>query len=208
MIETPDFVEDRPEGGAASFLNRLDVDERQSLMELIENDIREGIQQDLISQYGNEIELMRATIKPLSDRVEKAVSTELTAIARGTVELAIVIGERLARQAIITDDKFIVRCVEELLERTVPGAELTIIANPQEITKFKKCQTDLDNLNIVALTPDQSLEIGGCIVQTSGQEWDLTFRSQADALAEQVRDAIIYGGSELETNEPAPETAS
>ena len=207
-IETPDFIEDRPENGAASFLNRLDADERQSLMELIENDIRAEIQQDLYSQYGNEIELLRATLKPLSDRVEKAVAEEMTSIARGTVELAIAIGERLARQAISTDNDYIVRCIEELHERTVPGAKLTIIANPLEIAKLKKCQSDLDNLNIVALTPDQSLDVGGCIVQALDQEWDLTFRSQAEALADQVRDAIINGGRESETDTPVLEPVS
>ena len=204
LIETPDFIEDRPTGGAASFLSRLEREERDSLFEMIENDVRGEIEQELYSQYGGDLEVLHATIKPLTARVEQAVASELNSIARGTVELAIALGERLARQSISTDDNYIVRCVQELLDRTVPGAGLTIIASPPEIAKLKKCQSDLDDLNVVSLVPDPTIELGGCIVQASVQEWDLTFRGQADALADQVRDAIIYGGSDLATDQLAP----
>jgi len=206
-VTMPDFVEDQANGGTAAFLGRLDPEERDTLFELVENDVRAGIQEELFSRYGAEIDILRGLIKPLSLQVERAVRSEMNSIARGTVELALALGELLARQAIATDEAYLVRTVRELVERTVVGAELTIIANPKEIQKLRKCETDLEDLNVVALVPDMALEVGGCIVQSAGQEWDVTFRGQADALAEMVRDTLIYGGHDLDSGQSLFEVA-
>ncbi len=189
----PDFVEDRPSDGTGGFLKRLEPEERDALYDLVDTEIRGEVQQELYSQYGAELEILRAMMAPLKQGLEKAVEDELHVIAQGAVELAVAIGQRLARAHIEVDETHMVRCLEELVSRTQIGAELTVIAHPREIQKLQSCRDELRDLNVVNLVPEKALEIGGCIVQSAGQEWDLTFRGQGDALAEMVREAMLYG---------------
>ena len=114
-------------------------------------------------------------------------------MAKGAVELAVAIGERLARRTIEVDDSYLVRCLEDLIDRTRIGAELTVIAHPSEVAKLEAHADALRDLNVVNIVPEMALERGGCIVQSAGQEWDLTFRGQADALGEITREAMLYG---------------
>lgn len=188
------FIEDHQHGGAQALLNRLTEEEREAVYDLVADDVRAEIQQELYGNYGQELEVMRSALVPLGKRLEETVRRELHDIATGAVGLAVAVAERLARRSIETDESYLVRCLEELVGRTQVGASLEVVAHPAEIDRLRSCEAELRDLNVTTLVPDRSLEPGGCIVRSAGQEWDLTFRGQVDALSEMIHDAVTYGG--------------
>jgi len=193
VIDNPDFVEDRPIEGQGTFMKRLEPKERETLYAMVREEMHAELTREINDDFGNEFELMRNMLMPLKSQIEKTIDDELHAVATGAVELAVAIAERLARRSIEVDDAYLVRCLEELIDRTQIGAELTVIAHPSEVSKLEAHADALRNLNVVNIVPELSLESGGCIVKSAGQEWDLTFRGQADALGELTREAMLYG---------------
>jgi flagellar biosynthesis/type III secretory pathway protein FliH len=193
LIDNPDFVEDRPCDGAAAFMKRLEPEERETLYATVREEIREELTREINDDFGNELELIRNMVAPLRSQIQKTIDDELHAVAKGAVGLAVAIGERLARRSIEVDDGYLVRCLEELIDRTQIGAELTVIAHPSEVAKLQAHADALKDLNVVNIVPEMALSPGGCIVESAGQEWDLTFRGQADALGEMTREAMLYG---------------
>lgn len=189
------FIEDNPEDGARTLLDRLTPEERMAVYELVAEDVRGEIRAEIHAEFGQELELMRGAMIPLARRLEETVTRELHEIAVGAVGLAVALGERLARTSIDCDDTYLVRCLEELVGRTQTGSSLEVVAHPAEIERLDCCRDELAGLNVTALVPDRSLPPGGCLVRAAGQEWDLTFRGQADALAEMVQNAVTYGGA-------------
>ena len=191
--ENPDFIEDRPTDGASAFLKRLEPEEREDLYAMVREELAEEIRQELHESFGNEVELVRGALAPLKEQILKAVDDDLHAMAIGAVQLAVAIGERLARNTIELDDTYLVRCLEELVDRTLIGAELTVIAHPSEVARLEQHAEQLRDLNVVNLVPERGLAPRGCIVKSAGQEWDLTFRGQVDALADMADEAMRYG---------------
>ncbi len=174
-------------------MKRLEQEEREALYAMVREEVSEEIRQELHGNIGSEMELIRGMLIPLKDQINKAIDDDLHSMALGAVELAVAIGERLARSAIAVDDTYLVRCLEDLIDRKQIGAELTVIAHPSEVAKLEQYADQLRDLNVVAMTPELALPPGGCIVKSGGQEWDLTFRGQSEALATIARDAMIYG---------------
>jgi flagellar biosynthesis/type III secretory pathway protein FliH len=193
LIDNPDFVEDRPNDGAGAFMKRLEPKEREKLYAMVREETLTELRREINNDFGNELELIRNMLTPLKSQIEQTIDNELHAVATGAVELALAIAERLARHSIEIDDAYLVRCLEELIDRTQIGAELTVIAHPSEVSKLDAHADALRDLNVVNIVPEMALERGGCIVKSAGQEWDLTFRGQADALGELTREAMLYG---------------
>jgi len=192
--QTRFFIEDNPEDGARTLLDRLTQDERAAVYELVADDVRTEVRAEIHAEFGQELELMRGALVPLARRLEQTVQRELHDIATGAVGLAMALAERLARASIEADRDYLVRCLEELVGRTQVGSSLEVVAHPAEIERLKGCDMVLSDLHITSLVPDKSLQLGGCLVRAAGQEWDLTFRGQADALAEMVQNALTFAG--------------
>lgn len=201
--ETRYFIEDNPEDGARTLLDWLTPDERAAVYDLVADDVRGEVRGEIHAEFGEELELMRGALVPLAKRLQETVQRELHDIAAGAVELSLALAERLARTSIEADTGYLVRCLEELVGRTQVGAAMEVVAHPDEIELLRGCADQLADLNVTSLVPDKGLARGGCLVRSAGQQWDLTFRGQADALGELVRDAVTYRDGGAPTEEPA-----
>lgn len=201
--ETRYFIEDNPEDGARTLLDRLTQEERAAVYDLVADDLRGEVRAEIHAEFGEELELMRGALVPLGKRLQETVARELHDIAAGAVELSLALAERLARASIAADEGYLVRCLEELVGRTQVGAAMEVVAHPEEIERLRNCADMLAELNVTSLVPDKGLARGGCIVRSAGQQWDLTFRGQADALGELVRDAVTYRDGGAPAEEPS-----
>ncbi len=188
---TLDFVEDFPEDGLTSFLNRLEPDERDALYQLVDSEIRAEITRELAAENERWREQAHAFLEQLASRLEEKVDDEMAAVSRNAVELSIAMSEQIMRRAVELDRGSVLKAVETIIFRAKRGTKFTIIANPADADFLKQRPDDLTTLNIVAVESDRRIERGGCVITSDGQEWDYTVGGRFEKMAEIVRESIL-----------------
>jgi flagellar biosynthesis/type III secretory pathway protein FliH len=193
---TPDFVEDSPRGGAISHMNRLNQAERDDVYALVDSRIREEINKEL--QAANKVaETMRQQLlADLMVTLERRVEEELHKVSKGAVELAIAMSEQILKNTISIDREAMVKRIASIIGRADLGAELTVIAHPEDLDTLQGFEVELKRMNVVAMIPDKGLEQGSCLVMSEGREWDLTAKGQIESLSEMVRESLLYENAE------------
>ena len=191
---TPAFVEDHPTGGAISVMNRLPQDEREAVYKLVEERIREDIEKTLRDEKAVQDAIGKEVLSGLVRGLESRVEEELHRISQGAVELAIAMSEQIVRSRIEMDRDSMIGRISTIIQHVKYGAELKIIARPEDIDFLRMHMEELERMNVKQLVPNPKLSPGSCLVTSEGREWDLTVEGQIDALSEMVREAFLYDG--------------
>ena len=186
-----DFVEDFPQDGLTSFLNRLDDDERDALYALVDGEIRAEITRELVEENERWREQSHAFLEELSETLDTRIDEELTRISRSAVDLSIAMSEQILRRSVEFDDQAVLKAIETIIFSAKCGTKFTVIAHPEDTQFLKQRPDELTSLNIVAVEADRRIERGGCVITSDGQEWDYTVGGRFEKLSEIVRESIL-----------------
>ncbi len=190
-----DFVEDFPSDGLGSFMNRLDLSEREALYQMIRDEQRQEIEQEVEEKYADTREHDRSVIEALATRLEEKVDEDLKSIAHSALDLSLAMAEQITRRVIELDRSVLQSAIETIIYRAKRGTKFTVVVNPDDAHYMQERPDDLARLNIVEIEIDQRIERGGCLVTADGQEWDYTVSGRLDRLTEVVRESILESKS-------------
>ena len=197
---TKDFVEDFPHDGLGSFLNRLELPEREMLFQLVRDDLHKEIVAEVEARQSEQREEERAVTEALALRLEEKVDEELLSIARNALELSITMAEQITRQTIELDRDALQKAVDTVVYRAKRGTKFTVVVNPEDASNLESRPDEMSRLGIEKIDVDQRIERGGCLIEADCQEWDYTVSGRLEQLSAVVRESILE--SPTVTEEP------
>ncbi len=188
-----DFVEDFPRDGLKGFLDRLELDERESLYQLVSDELREEIRSELEEENALWLEKGKSVARHLVQALEKKYDAALETVSRQALDLSIAMAEQIVRRSIELDSDALLTALETVIYRTKRGTRFTVLVNPADAEFLRSQPEELERLNIVGIEVDQRIERGGCLVEVDGQEFDYTVSGRLEVMEEAVRQAMLGG---------------
>ena len=158
----------------------------------------EGKQQGLNDGEQKGFELASRKIEPLKTAMQQAV-IKLTAIREETyqqiesevVELALAIARKVICREISTDKETVVCVAREALAKLDDPGKIKIKMNPGDMQFINETKYQLSNLiadvNSVTIEAEESIQSGGCIIETDLGEIDARIEKQLQAVEESFR---------------------
>jgi len=209
----------RPEAGfsdPSSLLAALSRAERAQIMELLEQDIRAEYEQRYAQelaerQQAEETRLAEAAAdcsrwrSEFSGGVRTEVEDALSTLARRTVDIAVLMAEKLVRREVTTDEDVLVRALETVLYKAEAGSSLKVTAHPDDAAWLNQNDELRQRLRIVDVKEDRRLQRGGALVKSDEHEWDATIERQLSVLAETFEEAFLLPADADPAPEPQPE---
>lgn len=140
-------------------------------------------------------------IEPLISSIKKAL-IQLNAIREETyqqiekqvVELALAIARKVICREISTDKETVVCVAKEALAKVDDPGKINIKMNPSDLQFINETQYQLSNLiadvNNVTFEAEESVQSGGCIIETDLGEIDARIEKQLQAVEESFRSAM------------------
>jgi flagellar assembly protein FliH len=102
------------------------------------------------------------------------------------------IAEKILRISVKEQNETIVHTVEEAIRRAVKSDEFVIQLNPADYDIIKEKSQDFINsfsgLENIVIKPDASIEVGGCMIESSNCTVDATIEVQLDMIKSKVND--------------------
>ena len=194
-----DFVEDYPRDGLDGFMKRLELNERESLYHLVSEELRAEIRRELEDENAKRLAQGDSFAQTLAKRLDEKVDAELTNVSHQAVELAIAMAEQIVRRSIELDRDALSTAIQTVIHRAKRSTRYTIVVNPDDAEYLGTRPEMLDKLHIERVEIDQRMERGGCVVEADGQEFDYTVAGRLDRLAEVVRESVLEGGVDEDT---------
>jgi len=160
----------------------------------------EGKQQGLNDGQQKGFELASRKIEPLITAVHQAV-LKLTAIREETyqqiesevVELALAIARKVICREVSTDKETVVCVAREALAKVDDPGKIKIKMNPGDLQFINETKYQLSKMiadaNSVTLEAEESIQSGGCVIETDLGEIDARIEKQLQAVEESFRNA-------------------
>ena len=199
-----------------SLLSNLTQEERALLFELVE--------QDVAREYEvREVELKAEQEKQLSeirsefDKHLESWSTnfgashknhyedELREIAQASAQLAIQLAGKITRCLVPLDSEILVRGIHTALFKVTGNQPIDLVTHPDDAVWLRERPDLLAKMNIREIGEDRRVERGGCLIQSGGQEWNVTLDGQMEALGEVVQESIATAGTDEKPTRPEDE---
>ena len=171
--------------------------------------LAEGNCQGLNDGEQKGFEIASRKIEPLITAVQQAVR-KLTAIREETfnqietevVELALAIARKVICREVSTDKETVVCVAREALAKVDDPGKIKIKMNPADLQFINETKYQLSNLianvNNVTIEAEESIQCGGCVIETDLGEIDARIEKQLQAVEESFREARAT------TNPPEP----
>ncbi|MBD3221079.1 hypothetical protein GF314_07520 [bacterium] len=215
---TGDVAGFRPEAGfadAEGLLNALSRQERAQIIELIESDLRREFEErhardqeardQALAQFQAEAEQARQLWHDeFSSALRQEIEDSLATVARRTVEMAVIIAEKIVRREVAIDSDVLVKALETVLYKVEAGSSLQVTVHPEDAEWLRSRPEICKRLRIADIKEDRRLDLGGALVKADDQEWDATIERQLAVLAETLDDALAIP-PDTEIDEEAPD---
>jgi len=140
-------------------------------------------------------------IEPLINSINEAL-IQLNAIRKETyhqiekevVELSLAIAQKIICREIATDQETVLGITRQALAKVDDPGKITIKMNPSDLqfineTKYQLSELTAD-LNSVEFEAEESIQSGGCIIETELGEIDARIEKQLQAVAESFRGSM------------------
>lgn len=162
--------------------------------------LAEGIQQGLKDGEQNGFELASRKIEPLVTGIQQAVE-KLTTLREKTyrqietevVELALAIARKVICREVTTDRETVVCVAREALAKVDDPGKIKIKMNPADLQFINETRYQLskliDGVNNITVEPEESIQSGGCVIETDLGEIDARIEKQLQAVEESFREA-------------------
>ncbi|AGB40627.1 flagellar biosynthesis/type III secretory pathway protein [Halobacteroides halobius DSM 5150] len=116
------------------------------------------------------------------NKVSKLLDKELSTYKVEMIQLAIAISKRVIRQELTLNSKAVKAIVEDTLSLIDDDTGIKVRVNPSDLEVLDGAQEELvvanGRLDTIQLVADQSIELGGCIIETDFGGIDATISSQ------------------------------
>lgn len=171
----------------------LSADEREEQAYL--KGFEEGRAQGLSEGENAGFEQGTQKIEPLINSIKEAL-IQLAAIRRETysqienevVELALAIAQKVICREVATDRETVVCVAKEALAKIDDPGKITIKMNPADLLFINETKYQLANMiadvNNVTFEGEESIQSGGCIIETQLGEIDARIEKQLEAVKE------------------------
>lgn len=152
-------------------------------------------------------ELGTKKIEPLISSITEALS-QLNAIRQETyqqiekevVDLALAIAQKVICREISTDPETVVCVAKEALAKVDDPGKIKIKMNPSDLQFINETKYQLSNLiadiDHVTFEAEESIQSGGCIIETELGEIDARIEKQLQAVEESFRRALAKASAE------------
>ena len=147
------------------------------------------------------------TLEPLLDSLQQGL-LQLNNIRQETyqkietevVELALAIARKIICREIEVDKEVVVCVAREALANVKDPGKIKIKMNPSDLqfineTKYQLSEL-IGNIDNVTLTAEESIQSGGCVIETDLGEIDARIEKQLQAVEETFRSALENSGAE------------
>jgi len=115
------------------------------------------------------------------------------------VELALAIAQKVICREISTDRETVVHVAKKALATVDDPGRIKIKLNPSDLQFINETKYQLSNLtanvNHVAFEAEESIQSGGCIIETELGEIDARIEKQLQAIEESFRSAMAKENS-------------
>jgi flagellar assembly protein FliH len=140
-------------------------------------------------------------IEPLINSIKEAL-IQLNSIREETyrqiekevVELALAIAQKVICREISTDQETVVYVARQALAKVDEPGSIKIKLNPSDLQFINETKYQLSNLTAdvhhVAFEADESIQSGGCVIETELGEIDARIEKQLQAIEESFRSAM------------------
>jgi len=164
------------------------------------NGFTDGKAQGINDGEDKGFELGTQKIEPLISSIKEAL-IQLDAIRKDTyqqvekevVDLALAIAQKVICREISTDPETVVCVAKEALAKVDDPGKIKIKMNPSDLQFINETQYQLSNLiadvNHVTFEAEESIQSGGCIIETELGEIDARIEKQLQAVEESFRSA-------------------
>lgn len=137
------------------------------------------------------LDALAQSLEQAVERVDAAHEQAMREARRDVLDLALAIGERVAKRAVELDEDAALKQVEAALEVLLRATDLAIQVHPDDAASVEEAlpslKTRLDRSARMRVEPDPSLTRGSAIVRTSGGEIDATVEGQIARIVDSLR---------------------
>ncbi len=193
-VDRDGFRADFPTETSTGVMERLDSQERDTLYRMATEDVRAEMAAEQERRDSERLRVQEQFLQDLADRIGANNRESFEMMSRGTAELAIAMAEQIVKQTIEIDRSVLMRALDTVMYKARNGAALVVTTNPADAEYLKSHTEAVERLNISTVRSDPRVAQGGCLVESEGQEWDLTIESRIETLAEAVRESMAGGG--------------
>ncbi|MCQ2789840.1 MAG: hypothetical protein MJ229_05625 [bacterium] len=157
---------------------------QEEAMTIKENAKKEGYEAGL-QQAQADVSELKSIINNFVDAKEEVFER----IAPDLLEISVEIAKKIVKKEIDEDPQLLLNSILEVLKTLSPEeSKITIIVNPSQVELAKIAVPEITNeLGLHArltINSDDTIEIGGCIIQTSNGIVDATINTQLEIVKE------------------------
>jgi flagellar assembly protein FliH len=188
------------DGGQRPLARRTALTAAERVEQAYQKGLAEGNRQGLKDGEQNGFERASRKVEPLITAIQQAV-IKLTAIREETyqqietevVELALAIARKIICREVSTDKETVVCVAKEALAKVDDPGKIKIKMNPADLQFINETKYQLSNLiadvNNVTIEAEESIQSGGCVIETDLGEIDARIEKQLQAVEESFRGA-------------------
>ncbi|GAB6137656.1 FliH/SctL family protein [Halanaerobaculum tunisiense] len=147
-------------------------------------------QQEAQEEAVAEFKEFMAQLEEKSATISQLVEEELAQVSSEVLELVTAISRQVINRELSLDDSLILDLVKDALLAIEEEKEVKIRINPQDLEVLSTAKEELiktSNLEEIELVTDQSIDLGGCIIETDFGGVDATISSQLAQIEEELR---------------------
>jgi len=207
MAVEPSNVAFCPEAGFADsrgVLTQLTREERAQVLDLLEQDLRREFdeQREHERQARRAVEAAQSVAaqaeadnlkqwqESFASGLQQEYADAVSSLARHTVDMAVIMAEKLVRREVETDRDILIRTLETVLYKAEAGVSLSVTMNPEDAAWFAESEEQRNRLRIKEIKEDRRVDRGGCLVKTDDLEWDATIQRQLAVLGETMSETL------------------
>lgn len=121
-------------------------------------------------------------IGALMEGIARQVRVFTASLEHDAYQFSLAVAERIIKREIARDDEIVVRQVREAIRRIVGVETIRLRIHPDDEALVRSHRAELlasaDSLREVAIEPDDSLERGGCVIESSSGNVDARIATQ------------------------------
>lgn len=155
--------------------------------EMFQAGLQEGLKQAESDFGSNTSSLIQACeqLNTIRETILKNSKSEM-------IELVLALSEKITRHSVTQQDQTIVNTVEDAIQQAVKSSEFYIQLNPDDLAAIKeRSQEFIDGMNgleNIIIKPDQSIERGGCKIESDNCIVDATIASQLQIIRNYIEE--------------------
>ena len=188
---------DSPQGRSGSSSSAADKFDAQAYQQ----GFGDGMEKGALEGQTAGFEEATQKLQPVLDGLQQAIlhleqlrQKTYQSIEQEVVELALAIARKVICREVEVDKEVVVCVAREALKEVEDPGNIKIKMNPSDLqfineTKYQLSEL-IGNVNHVTIEPGQSIQSGGCVIETNLGEIDARIEKQLQAVEESFRSAL------------------